>query len=72
MGWVWLGVAVALASLVVLALVLLSLWKRTKALMGAVAAAGEAVAVGTEALSQVQAPGPGGAPARRPGTRADT
>ena len=55
MGWLLLGIAIALASLVVLALVLLSLWRRTKTLMRAVSAAGEAMAVGTEALAQLQA-----------------
>jgi hypothetical protein len=70
MGWVWLGVAVALASVVVLVVLLLSLWRRTKALMRAVAVAGESVATATEALSQVQARpavGRGGAT-----TRSDT
>lgn len=74
MGWVWLGVALALASVVVLAFVLLSLWKRTKALMRVVAVAGEAVAAGTEALAQVQAR-PASRPAAAPGrpaTRTDT
>jgi hypothetical protein len=87
MGWVWLGIAVAVASLVVLAVLLLSLWRRTKALMRAVAVAGESIAAGTEALSAVQTPvrkpaqGPAqgrlqvparsGVPAR-PGPRADT
>ena len=54
MGWLLLGIAIALASLVVLALVLLSLWRRTKELGRAVAAAGEAVAVGSEAMAQLQ------------------
>ena len=55
MGWVWLGIAIAVASLVVLAVLLLGLWKRTKALMRAVAAAGDSVATATDALAQVQA-----------------
>ena len=63
MGWLLAGIAVAVLSLVVLALVLLSLWRRTKALMAEVSKAGEAVAAGTEALAQVQSPAP-----RTPGT----
>ena len=54
MGWLLLGIAVAVASLVVLAVVLLSLWRRTKTLMRVIATAGEAVAASTEALAQLQ------------------
>ena len=64
MGWVWLGIAIAVLSVVVLAVLLLSLWRRTKALMRAVSAAGESVATATEALAQVQAR-PAGPPAHR-------
>jgi hypothetical protein len=54
MGWLLLGIALAVASLVVLALVLLSLWRRTKALMRDVGTAGEAIAASTEKLAQLQ------------------
>lgn len=57
MGWLLLGIAVAILSLVVLAVVLLSLWRRTKALRRTVAAAGEALAPGTQALEQLQSAG---------------
>lgn len=58
MGWLLVGIAVAVLSLVVLAVVLLSLWRRTKALMAEVSKAGEAVGAGTEALAQVQSAAP--------------
>ena len=54
MGWLLLGIGIAVASLVVLALVLLSLWRRTKTLMKAVGTAGEAIAAGTEKLAGLQ------------------
>ena len=57
MGWLLVGIALAVASLVVLAVVLLSLWRRTKTLMRAVGTAGEALAAGTEALAQLQPAG---------------
>ena len=75
MAWVPYGVlvaAVAIASLVLLALVLLSLWRRTKSLMSVVAKAGETVAASTEALAQLQAASPRPAkpvPAPSPATR---
>jgi uncharacterized membrane protein len=54
MGWLLLGIALAVVSLVVLAVVLLSLWRRTKTLMQAVGTAGDAVAASTEKLAQLQ------------------
>lgn len=54
MFWLLLGIAIALASLVVLAVVLLSLWRRTKTLMKAVGTAGEAIATSTDKLVQLQ------------------
>ena len=54
MGWLLVGIAIALVSLVVLALVLLSLWRRTRTLMRAVGAAGEAIAASTEKLAALQ------------------
>ncbi len=54
MGWLLLGIAVAVASLVVLAVVLLSLWRRTKTLMQAVGTAGEGLGASTEKLAQLQ------------------
>ena len=51
-------VLIAVAALVLLALVLLSLWRKTKALMRVVAEAGETVAASTEALEQLQQSGP--------------
>ena len=63
MGWLLLGIAVAVASLVLLAVVVLSLWRRTKALMRTVGDAGEAIGAGTEALAQLQSrAGRGGGP----------
>ena len=53
MFWLLLG-ALVLFSLVVLAATLLALWRRVKALGGAVAAAGETVGEVSEALSAVQ------------------
>ena len=58
MGWLLLGIGLAVASLAVLALVLLSLWRRTKTLMRTVDTASEAMAAGTEALAQVQGAAP--------------
>ncbi len=62
MGWLLLAIAIALASVVVLAVVLLSLWRRTKTLMKAVGTAGDAIAASTEKLAQLQ---PGTARPRR-------
>jgi CHASE3 domain sensor protein len=60
MSWLLLGIAVAVASLVVLAVVLLSLWRRTRSLMRAVSAAGETLAASTDALTQLQTPAASG------------
>jgi hypothetical protein len=57
MAWFPYGVLlalIALAALGVLALMLLSLWRKTKVLMSAVATASETVATSMEALEQAQ------------------
>ena len=69
MGWLLLGIAVAAASLVLLAVVVLSLWRRTKALMRTVGNAGEVIAARTEALAQLQSAAPRGGSAAVVDTR---
>ncbi len=59
MGWLLLGIAIAVASLVVLAVVLLSVWRRTKTLMKVVGTAGEAIASSTDKLAQLRPATPG-------------
>ncbi len=65
MSWLLLGIVVAVASLVVLAVVLLSLWRRTRSLMRAVNAAGQTLAASTEALAQLQTPAASGRARRK-------
>ena len=64
MTWILIDLAIALAALAVLAVLVLGLWRRVKALSGAVAKAGSAVAVATDALAVAQADG---SPPGRPG-----
>jgi uncharacterized protein (UPF0333 family) len=69
MAWFPYGVllaAIALLALGVLALMLLSVWRKTKTLMTAVAAAGETVAASTAALEQAQAAAPRDVPSGHP------
>ncbi len=61
MTWVLLDVAIALAALAVLAVLVLGLWRKVKALSATVAAAGETVGVATERLAAAQSAGPLGA-----------
>ena len=71
MAWVLLDVAIALAALAVLAVLVLGLWRKVKALSAAVAVAGETVGEATERLAAAQSAGPlgaGTAPGRPPST----
>ncbi len=64
MRWVLLDVAIAVAALAVLAVLVLGLWRKVKALSSAVTVAGDTVARATDALAAAQAAGPlGGQPA---------
>lgn len=72
MKWILLDLAIALAALAVLAVLVLGLWRKVKALSGAVARAGETVAAATEQLAAAQGDGPLGDPSRtRPGQPTD-
>ena len=62
MTWILLDLAIALAALAVLAVLVLGLWRRVKALGRTVTLAGETVGRATDALAQAQATGPLGAP----------
>jgi hypothetical protein len=56
--WILLDVAIAVAALAVLALLVLSLWRKVKALSAAVTVAGETVGSATDRLAAAQAAGP--------------
>ena len=60
--WILLDVAIALAALAVLAVLVLGLWRKVKALSATVAVAGEAVGSATDRLAAAQATGPHGGP----------
>jgi uncharacterized protein YoxC len=60
--WILLDVAIALAALAVLAVLVLGLWRKVKALSAAVAVAGETVGQATDRLAAAQADGPLGGP----------
>jgi len=60
--WILLDVAIALAALAVLAVLVLGLWRRVKALSATVAVAGETVGQATDRLAAAQASGPLGEP----------
>ena len=67
--WILLDVTIAVAALAVLAVLVLGLWRKVKALSSAVAVAGETVGQATDRLADAQSAGPRGAPAgahRRP------
>ena len=68
MRWILLDVAIALAALAVLAVLVLGLWRRVKALTAVVSAAGETIGSATDALEVAQSAGPraGPPPAHRP------
>ena len=60
--WILLDVAIALAALAVLAVLVLGLWRKVKALSATVAVAGETVGSATDRLAAAQATGPRGGP----------
>lgn len=62
MTWILIDLAIALLALAVLAVLVLGLWRRVKALASAVTAAGETVGRATDALAEAQAAGPLSAP----------
>ena len=66
MKWILIDLAIALLALAVLAVLVLGLWRRVKALGSTVARAGEAVAQASEALAVAQGDGPLGATQRSP------
>ena len=55
MLWILLDVAIAVAALVVLAVLVLGLWRKVKALSAVVAAAGERLGEASDRLAAVQA-----------------
>ena len=60
--WILIDVAIAVVALAVLAVLVLGLWRKVKALSAAVAVAGEAVGQATDRLAAAQADGPLGSP----------
>ncbi len=72
MIWILVDVAIAVAALAVLAVLVLRLWRKVKALSQAVTVAGETVASATDALAAAQSAGPLGStqpdPRRTPST----
>ena len=60
--WILIDVAIAVAALAVLAVLVLGLWRKVKALSSAVAVAGETVGQATDRLAAAQAAGPLGGP----------
>jgi uncharacterized protein YoxC len=58
--WILLDVAIALAALAVLAVLVLGLWRKVKALASTVALAGETVGRATDRLAAAQSTGPRG------------
>jgi hypothetical protein len=60
--WILLDVAIALAALTVLAVLVLGLWRKVKALAATVTVAGEAVGAATDRLAEAQAAGPSARP----------
>jgi hypothetical protein len=60
--WILLDLAIAFAALGLLAVLVLSLYRKVKALSRAVGTAGETVAVASDALAAAQSAGPLGAP----------
>ena len=64
--WILVDVTVAVAALAVLAVLVLGLWRKVKALSAAVSVAGETVGQATDRLAAAQAAGPlGGEPGVR-------
>jgi len=64
--WILVDVVLALLALGVLAVLLLGLWRKVKALSRTVSAAGERIGRATDGLAVAQGAGPLGAPAARP------
>lgn len=64
MTWILIDLAIALLALGLLAVLVLRLWKRVKALSKAVTAAGDAVTQASDALAAAQGEGPLGATPR--------
>jgi hypothetical protein len=64
--WILLDVVIALAALAVLAVLVLGLWRKVKALSAAVTVAGEAVGQATDRLAAAQADGADRASQRSP------
>jgi hypothetical protein len=56
--WILIDVAIAVAALTVLAMLVLGLWRKVKALSSAVTIAGETVGQATDRLAAAQATGP--------------
>jgi hypothetical protein len=56
--WILLDLAIALAALAVLAVLVLGLWRKVKALSAAVVVAGETVGAATDRLAAAQSAGP--------------
>ena len=67
MRWILLDLAIALAALALLAVLVLRLWRRVKALSGVVTAAGQRLGQATDALEAAQSgrPTAGSAPQHR-------
>ena len=66
--WILLDVAIAVAALAVLAVLVLGLWRKVKALSATVTAAGERVGEATDRLAAAQAESEQAAHARSPST----
>jgi hypothetical protein len=64
--WILLDVAIAVAALVVLAVLVLGLWRKVKALSATVAAAGERLGEASDRLAAVQAEADHAPDGRRP------
>jgi uncharacterized membrane protein len=70
--WVLLSVAIAVAALVVLAVLVLGLWRKVKALSSTVSTAGEQVGRATDRLTAAQLAGPLGEPTQVPARPSST
>ena len=66
MRWILIDVVLVLLALAVLAVLLLGLWRKVKALSRTVDAASERIGQATDGLAAAQGAGPLGAPAARP------
>ena len=66
--WILLDVAIAVAALVVLAVLVLGLWRKVKALSSTVSTASETIAAATDRLDAAQLAGPRPGSPRPPST----